>query len=93
MPNSLKTKLSKLKYKGQITDEEYRELIAKLDGHDTEIRAEARTKVLDKILKEITFEEKWLYDAIRADKGNYGYNINKAFSGLKNSLRKMKEQK
>ena len=36
MPNSLRTKLSKLKYKGQITEEEYRELIAKLDGHDEE---------------------------------------------------------
>jgi len=48
MPNSLRSKLSKLRYKRQISDEEYRELIAKLDGHDKElldkIRAEIETK-------------------------------------------------
>lgn len=46
MPNSLKTKLSKLRYKCQITDEEYQELITKLDGHDAEIRADERAKML-----------------------------------------------
>lgn len=34
MPNSLRTKLSKLRYEGNITDAEYKELIDKLDGHD-----------------------------------------------------------
>ena len=34
MPNSLRTKLSKLRYEGHITDAEYKELIDKLDGHD-----------------------------------------------------------
>lgn len=34
MPNSLRTKLSKLRYEGHITDTEYKELIDKLDGHD-----------------------------------------------------------
>ena len=38
MPNSLKTKLSKLRYQGKITDEEYRELIDKLEGHDKELK-------------------------------------------------------
>lgn len=47
MPNSLKTKLSKLRHKGQITNEEYQELITKLDGHDAEIRADERAKVLN----------------------------------------------
>lgn len=47
MPNSLKTKLSKLRHKCQITNEEYQELIAKLDGHDVEIRADERRKTLD----------------------------------------------
>ena len=36
MPNSLRTKISKLRYKGQISEDEYKELINKLDGHDTE---------------------------------------------------------
>ena len=37
MPNSLRVKLSKLRYKGEITQEEYAELIEKLDGHDKEL--------------------------------------------------------
>ena len=37
MPNSLRSKLSKLRYKGEITQEEYSELINKLDGHDSEL--------------------------------------------------------
>ena len=37
MPNSLRVKLSKLRYKGEITQEEYAELIKKLDGHDKEL--------------------------------------------------------
>lgn len=47
MPNSLKTKLSKLRYKCQITNEEYQELIDKLDGHDAEIRADERVRMLE----------------------------------------------
>lgn len=38
MTNSLKSKLSKLRYQGKITDEEYRELIDKLEGHDKELK-------------------------------------------------------
>lgn len=53
MPNSLKAKLSKLKYKHQITDEEYRELIAKLNRHDEIIRAIARVEVFEEILENI----------------------------------------
>lgn len=34
MTNSLRSKLSKLRYQGKITDEEYKELIDKLEGHD-----------------------------------------------------------
>ena len=37
MPNSLKVKLSKLRYKGQITNSEYKQLIDKLDGHDKDL--------------------------------------------------------
>ena len=54
-----------------------------------EIRAEERAKVIEEISKEIAFEEKWLFGAIREDKGNYAYNIDIAFSGIKNSLNKL----
>lgn len=37
MPNSLRVKLSKLRHKRKITNEEYQELIKKLDGHDAEV--------------------------------------------------------
>lgn len=45
MPNSLRTKISKLRYKGEITQQEYDELIKKLDGHDKEL--------LDKVAEHI----------------------------------------
>lgn len=48
MPNSLKSKLSSLRYKGLITDEEYKELVKKLDGHDREIRNKAIDDFVDK---------------------------------------------
>ena len=38
MPNSLRCKLAKLKHKGQITPEEYRILVDKLEGQDRELR-------------------------------------------------------
>lgn len=37
MPNSLRTKLSKLRYEGNITDTEYKELIDKLDRQINEL--------------------------------------------------------
>lgn len=41
MANSLRAKLSKLRYDGHITDAEYQAFIKKMDGHDREIRAKA----------------------------------------------------
>lgn len=41
MPDSLNVKLSKLRHKGQISEEEYEELKRKLSGHDKEIRNKA----------------------------------------------------
>lgn len=38
MPISLKSKLKKFKYNGQITNEEYQEVIEKLVGHDKHLR-------------------------------------------------------
>lgn len=48
MPGSLRCKLSKLRHKGQITAEEYEELIKKLDGHDKEIRNKAIDEFAEK---------------------------------------------
>ena len=45
MPNSLKAKLSKLRYKGQITDAEYQGLIHKLDGHDEQLLEDIRMEI------------------------------------------------
>lgn len=62
MSNSLRAKISKLRYKGEITQEEYAELIKKLDGHDSELLdevAERIDKALtddDSIYKEISSE-------------------------------------
>lgn len=56
MPNSLKSKLSKLRYKGCITNEEYKELIDKLVGHDAEIIAETIDEVIALARAEIDFE-------------------------------------
>ena len=47
MPNSLRSKLSSLRYKRLLTDEEYEELIKKLEGHDREIRNKAIDEVFD----------------------------------------------
>ena len=57
MPNSLKTKLSKLRYQGKITDEEYRELIDKLEGHDKELKKQYERGFKDGIKYGITHTE------------------------------------
>ena len=49
MPNSLRVKLKKLYYKGNIATKEYDELIHKLDGHDREIR----NKTIDEFVKKL----------------------------------------
>ena len=43
MANSLRSKLSKLRHDGNISDNMYHELLNKLNGHDRELRA----KVID----------------------------------------------
>ena len=37
MPKSLKVMIKKLAHDGKITEEEYNDLIKKLDGHDAEV--------------------------------------------------------
>jgi hypothetical protein len=54
MPNSLKSKLSSLRYKRLLTDEEYKELIKKLDGHDREIRAKAIDEFAEKVCDRVS---------------------------------------
>lgn len=52
MPNSLKCKLSSLRYKRLLTDEEYQELIKKLDGHDREVRNKAIDDFTERLKKD-----------------------------------------
>ena len=82
MPNSLKAKLSNLRYKGQITDAEYKELIDKLNGHDRQMIEEIKAK--------IDFEEKWLMDVWHTDeKTNRRMNIDDirvAMDGLRHFI-------
>lgn len=42
MPNSLRSKLSKLRFQGKITQDEYKELIEKLEGHDEALVAQIK---------------------------------------------------
>lgn len=46
MPNSLRIMIKKLAHKGRISSAECDELLMKLDGHDAQIRADERKKVL-----------------------------------------------
>ena len=50
MPISLKSKLKKFKYNGQITNEEYQDVLEKLAGHDKHLRNE----VIDEFAKKIS---------------------------------------
>lgn len=61
-----------------------------LSKHDKQIR----TEVISNICKQIEFEEKWLTKAYK-DNG-YKYlcvDVNMAFIGIKDYLKKLKEQK
>lgn len=61
MPKSLKCKLSSLRYKRLLTDEEYKELIQKLEGHDREIRNKAIDKFAEALYKQCdsVIESEW----------------------------------
>lgn len=52
MPNSLKAMIKKLAHKGCISSAECDELLMKLDGHDSEIRA----KTIDECINAIDAE-------------------------------------
>lgn len=62
MPNSLKAKLSKLRYKNQITDKEYKELINKLNGHDRNIKYDILQEAMNKMYD--VRDEYWRGDTI-----------------------------
>lgn len=72
MPNSLRNQISKLRYKGKITQEECDELIKKLDGHDAEIRAKMIEEIdskIEEVLKEPNYQhdgEDWRCGLITA---------------------------
>lgn len=61
MPKSLKCKLSSLRYKRLLTDEEYKELIQKLEGHDREIRNAAIDDFVTRAHRRLGCSEKDLY--------------------------------
>ena len=56
MANSLRAKLSKLRYDGHITDTEYRAFIKKFDGHEQEIRAKAIDEFVERLYSKIIAE-------------------------------------
>ena len=51
MAKSLKSKLSKLRHDGNITNEEYKQFIDKLDGNDKELWNNAIDTFLNKIVE------------------------------------------
>ena len=79
MPNSLKSKLSSLRYKRLITDEEYKELIKKLDGHDREIRA----KVIDEFVNLVNECSGYTPNCIEHDLSLTVYTIHQIAEQLK----------
>jgi len=83
MANSLRAKLSKLRHDGNITDDEYKKLVAKLDGHDKEIRAKAIDEFAEKLLEEV--------EANPVDVGGrYSYMIPQSF--LEGQIKDIAEQ-
>ena len=72
MPKSLRCKLSDLRYKRLITDEEYQEMIKKLNGHDREIRNKAIdefAKAMKAMCHGITMAEKHIDNVAEQLKG------------------------
>ena len=57
MPNSLRCKLSKLRFQGKITQDEYKELIEKLEGHDKELKKQYEQGFKDGIKYGVTHTE------------------------------------
>lgn len=53
MPNSLRARIKQLRYKGKITQQEYDEIIKKLDGHDREVLTDYLDKVTDLLTDEM----------------------------------------
>jgi hypothetical protein len=63
MPISLKSKLKKFKYNGQITNEEYEDVIEKLVGHDKHLRND----VIDEFAEEMKeLVNKWIEKGVIA---------------------------
>lgn len=53
MANSLRAKIKQLRHKGKITQQEYDEIIKKLDGHDREVLTDYLDKVTDLLTNEM----------------------------------------
>lgn len=78
MPKSLKCKLSSLRYKRLLTDEEYKELIQKLEGHDREIRNKAIDEFAERMKNHLNQFDFWKYgitDGRNYEARNYDHMI------------------
>lgn len=53
MANSLRAKIKQLRHKGKITQQEYDEIIKKLEGHDREVLTDYIDKVTDLLIAEM----------------------------------------
>lgn len=65
MANSLRAKLSKLRYERKISESEYQELIKKLDGHDKQIRVDVIDEVADYIKKHFRIGVNTIDDVVK----------------------------
>ena len=61
MPNSLRVKLSKLRYKGEITQEEYDELTKKLNGHDSELLDKVAERIKIRLINNLGLKDATKY--------------------------------
>ena len=72
MPKSLKVMIKKLAHDGKITEEEYNDLLKKLDGHDAE--------VYDKAIK-VLEQTKWIPVSERLPEENGDYLVTIEWKG------------
>lgn len=65
MPISLKSRIKKFNYNGQITDEECQELLEKLKGHDKHLRNDVIDEFAHKLRETLNQEFPLNYESTR----------------------------
>lgn len=76
MANSLRAKIKQLRHKGKITQQEYDEIIKKLDGHDAKQlnrRLESLNRVIDILEVEISGTKKKIREMKEASVPSFEY--------------------